>query len=63
MKQLLTRAIVVAIPTVSARLVRELASRMTAKHRLEVLLPGIEAMSFPATGIAPLRSGRITIRQ
>jgi hypothetical protein len=48
MKQLLTRAIVVAIPTVSARLVRGLASRMTAKHRLEVLLPGIEAMSFPA---------------
>jgi hypothetical protein len=33
-----------------------------ATHRLEVLLPGIGAMSFPATGMAPLRSGRITIR-
>lgn len=34
-----------------------------ATHRLEVVLPGIGAMAFPAAGMAPLRSGHITIRQ
>jgi hypothetical protein len=34
-----------------------------ATHRLEVVLPGFGPMAFPATGMAPLRSGQITIRQ
>ncbi len=34
-----------------------------ATHRLEVVLPGVGAMSFPAAGMAPLRSGHITIWQ
>jgi hypothetical protein len=34
-----------------------------ATHRLEVVLPGFGPMAFPATGMAPLRSGHITIRQ
>lgn len=36
-----------------------------AMHRLEVVLPGIGAMSFPSgpTTMAPLKSGHITIQQ
>jgi hypothetical protein len=34
-----------------------------ATHRLEVVLPGLGPISFPATGMAPLRSGHITITQ
>ena len=34
-----------------------------ATHRLEVILPGVGPMSFPAAGMAPLRSGHITIWQ
>ena len=34
-----------------------------ATHRLEVVLPGMGPMAFPASGMAPLRSGHITIRQ
>src|SRR6266550_3231682 len=33
-----------------------------ATHRLEVILPGFGPMAFPAAGMAPLKSGRITIR-
>jgi hypothetical protein len=32
-----------------------------ALHRLEVILPGLGPMSFPALGMAPLKSGHITI--
>ena len=34
-----------------------------ATHRLEVVLPGLGPIAFPASGMAPLRSGHITIRQ
>jgi hypothetical protein len=34
-----------------------------ATHRLEVILPGLGPMSFPAIGMAPLKSGHITITQ
>jgi hypothetical protein len=34
-----------------------------ATHRLEVVLPGFGPMSFPAIGMAPLKSGQITIKQ
>ena len=34
-----------------------------ATHRLEVILPDIGPMAFPSDGRAPLRSGRITIRE
>jgi len=34
-----------------------------ATHRLEVVLPGMGPMAFPASGMAPLRSGHITIGQ
>jgi hypothetical protein len=33
-----------------------------ATHRLEVVLPGIGPLAFPASGMAPLKSGHITIR-
>src|SRR5438477_7208727 len=34
-----------------------------ATHRLEVVLPGMGPMAFTASGMAPLRSGHITIGQ
>lgn len=34
-----------------------------ATHRLEVILPGLGPIAFPAIGMAPLRSGHITIKQ
>lgn len=34
-----------------------------ATHRLEVTLPGVGLVAFPAIGMAPLKSGHITIRR